>query len=130
MIFEFSTAGKIIFGKNSISKAADIIKRNGRKVLIVCGSGRTPIAPLLETLERTNQEIHYYHVTHEPDIKIITEGVEKGKTTGCDFLIGIGGGSVMDSAKAIAAMMTNPGQLLDYLEVVGKGHKFNILHCQ
>jgi alcohol dehydrogenase class IV len=123
MSFEFSTAGKIIFGNKSISKAADIVENYGRKVLIVCGSGRTSLSPLLETLERKSQEIHFYHVSHEPDVKIITEGVEQGKSTGCDLLIGIGGGSVMDSAKAIAAMMTNPGELLDYLEVVGKGQK-------
>jgi len=123
MNFEFSTASKIIFGDKSVSRAADIGEAYGHKALIVCGSGQTSIAPLLKSLNKTGLEVDLFRVAHEPDIRIITEGVEKGKSSHCDFLIGIGGGSVIDSAKAISAMMTNPGELLDYLEVVGKGEK-------
>ncbi len=53
---------------------------------------------------------------------LILEGVDFARQNVCDFVIALGGGSVLDGGKAISAMLTNPGNLLDYLEVVGKNH--------
>ena len=54
---------------------------------------------------------------------LINAGIETGKKSNIDFVIGFGGGAVIDTAKAVAALMTNPGELKDYLEVIGRGHQ-------
>jgi alcohol dehydrogenase class IV len=60
-------------------------------------------------------------VNHEPEIETINQAVNLARENGCEFVIGFGGGSVIDTAKAVSALLNNEGELLDYLEVVGKG---------
>jgi alcohol dehydrogenase class IV len=62
-----------------------------------------------------------FSVANEPTIDLIREGVEAFRGAGCDLVIAIGGGSAIDAGKAIAAAAANPGDLLDYLEVIGRG---------
>src|SRR5207253_1687790 len=57
----------------------------------------------------------------EPSIALVMEGVAAAKQAACDLVIGYGGGSALDAGKAIAALITNGGNLLDYLEVIGRG---------
>jgi alcohol dehydrogenase class IV len=63
----------------------------------------------------------------EPTIDLIKQGVAAARAAGCDFVIGFGGGSAIDAGKAIAAMLTNEGELLDYLEVIGRGRALSEL---
>ena len=95
----------------------------GRKPLIVSGSGSVSLDKILEMMDDLDLTWEVFRVSHEPDIPLIQSGVAQAKSAGCDFVIGYGGGSVLDSAKAISALMTNPGRLMDYLEVVGGGQK-------
>jgi len=62
-----------------------------------------------------------FSVDGEPSLSTIREGVALAKTERCDFVVGFGGGSAIDAGKAIAAMLTNPGDVLDYLEIIGQG---------
>ena len=62
-----------------------------------------------------------FPVAGEPTIALVREGVEVFREAGCDLVIAIGGGSAIDAGKAIAAAAANSGDLLDYLEVIGKG---------
>ncbi len=64
-------------------------------------------------------EVHEFEVHGEPTVDTARSGVESAR--GCELVIGLGGGSVLDTGKAIAALSTNPGDALDYLEVIGKG---------
>jgi alcohol dehydrogenase class IV len=121
--FEFVTSKRIIFGNGAISKVREIAPELGRKALIVCGSGSVSIDLLTEFLEAGQVAWEIYRVTHEPDIPTIEAGLVQAKTAECQFVIGIGGGSILDSAKAISALMTNSGSLMDYLEVIGGGQK-------
>ena len=123
MVFEFATAGRIIFGNGSLKKVGEIAPGFGRKTLVVSGSGSVPLEPLLSVLEAAGVEPEIFRVGHEPDIPTIERGLALAKETGCEFVIGFGGGSSLDSAKAISALLTNTGELMDYLEVVGKGQK-------
>ena len=123
MVFEFATAGRIIFGNGSLKKVGEIAPGFGRKALVVSGSGSVPLEPLLAVLEAAAVEPEIFRVGHEPDIPTIERGLALAKETGCEFVIGFGGGSSLDSAKAISALLTNTGELMDYLEVVGKGQK-------
>lgn len=62
-----------------------------------------------------------FGVEGEPTIGVATEGLLLARKEGCDLVIGYGGGSAIDTGKAIAALLTNAGDFLDYLEVIGKG---------
>ena len=62
-----------------------------------------------------------FHVSGEPTVEVIEAGLEQARDHHSELVISLGGGSVIDAGKAIAALLTNPGQIYDYLEVVGKG---------
>jgi alcohol dehydrogenase class IV len=62
-------------------------------------------------------------VPHEPTIGLVTEGIQAARGAECDAIVAFGGGSVIDAAKAIAGLATNPGDLLDYLEIIGCGQR-------
>ena len=123
MTFEFATSGRIIFGNGSLRKINEIAPALGRKALVVTGSGSVPLEPLLDVLEDSGVRGCVFRVGHEPDIPTIDRGLRQAKDENCEFVVGYGGGSSLDSAKAISALLTNRGELMDYLEVVGKGQK-------
>lgn len=123
MNFEFATADRIIFGQGTLRKVREIAPGFGEKALIVCGSGSVPLDPVLEPLAAAGVAWEVFRVGHEPDICTIEAGLAQAKSAGCAFVIGFGGGSALDSAKAISALLTNSEPLMRYLEVIGEGKK-------
>lgn len=121
MHFEFSTATKIIFGAESLKKAAPIAADCGNTALIVTGDSRKRSMPLLELLKQHGVNCRIFSITAEPTVEMVEMGRRAAAENGCDMVIAMGGGSVIDGGKAIAACMANPGDIYDYLEVVGKG---------
>ena len=75
---------------------------------------------LVGMLEAEGVSASLFHVSGEPTIELVSEGVAQARAEGCELVIGLGGGSALDAGKAIAALLTNPGDVYDYLEVVGK----------
>jgi alcohol dehydrogenase class IV len=75
-----------------------------------------------EALSGREFQITEFEVTGEPTVDMVRAGVECAR--GCKAVLGIGGGSALDAGKAIAILVTNPGDVLDYLEVIGKGKTF------
>jgi alcohol dehydrogenase class IV len=116
--FEFVTATRTIFGADSFKRVGVLASELGRKALVIGGKNLDRLEPLLAQLEQPSVT---FSVPNEPSITLILEGLRQAKTSSCDFVIAMGGGSVLDAGKAISALMTNPGEPLDYLEVVGKG---------
>lgn len=121
MTFEFATSNRIIFGTGALTKLASAAPQLGHHALIVSGSGSVSLDPLLDVLKHAGIESDIFRIGKEPDIPTVEAGVRLGKSAGCDFVIGFGGGSSLDGAKAVAAMLNNSGELLDYLEVIGGG---------
>jgi alcohol dehydrogenase class IV len=122
MRFEFSTAGRIVFGPGSLSELHGALREQGaRRLLIVHGAGAERANPLLEIARDIGIDCVRFSVPHEPTTAIVTEGVRLAREGECDGVIGFGGGSAIDGAKAIAGMAANPGELIDYLEVIGGG---------
>src|SRR5262245_727345 len=119
--FEFATATRIIFGAGVVKEAGTLAKEMGNRALVV--TGRTPerAAPLLASLAAQKIAPVTFPVAEEPTVDLVREGVSRGRADGCDAVLGFGGGSALDAAKAIAALLTNGGELLDYLEVIGHG---------
>ncbi len=123
MQFEFATSGRIFFGIGSLMKLGDIVPQMGLRSFVLSGGGSVSVEPLYDILNQFGVRIDSFQISGEPDVKTINAGLEKAKTTSCDFVVGYGGGSVIDAAKAIAALLNNSGKLMDYLEVIGQGQK-------
>ena len=121
MSFEFATATRIIFGSGTLAQIGGLAREFGRRALIVTGRDSSRAAALSANLSAAGIDSVLFAVMGEPAIDTIGEGVAFTRARGCDFVISFGGGAVIDAGKAIAAMLTNEGDLLDYLEVIGKG---------
>ncbi|QJB57136.1 iron-containing alcohol dehydrogenase [Pseudodesulfovibrio sp. zrk46] len=117
MQFNFATAAKIVF-KNGVATEVPTMAANlGSKPCLVIGSNADRAQWLINELDAP----HVVQVTGEPDTDFAAQASQQAREAGCDVVIGMGGGSVMDAAKVIAALITNTADIFDYLEVVGKG---------
>ena len=121
MNFEFATATKIIFGAGTLREAGAAAQGFGQRALVVTGRDAKRAGPLLENLRKAGVGAATFSVTGEPELSTVDQGTALAKQERCDFVVALGGGSVIDAAKAIAAMMANDGELLDYLEIIGRG---------
>ena len=121
MRFEFATATRIVFGPGTIKELAPSAKSFGTRALIVQGASGQWAAGLIDPLSAAGMAISEFHVSGEPTVAVVEAGLKQARAGQCDLVISIGGGSVIDCGKAIAGLMTNPGRIYDYLEVVGIG---------
>jgi alcohol dehydrogenase class IV len=121
MTFEFSTATHIIFGVGASSKVGAHAKEFGHRALVVTGRDTHRAEPLLAALRHDGITGLTFSVFGEPEIETVEQGIKQARSQRCEMVIGFGGGSALDAGKAIAAMLTNSGELLDYLEVIGRG---------
>jgi alcohol dehydrogenase class IV len=123
--FEFSTAGRIVFGDGVLGQLGSLATGLGRHALVVTGRSEERGLRASELLAEAGIASTAIHVVAEPTTEDARGGVEFARTEGCDFVVSIGGGSAVDLGKAIAALVANEGDALDYLEVVGKGRKLD-----
>ena len=122
MGFEFATATKIVFGAARVQDAVKGAASLGQRALVVAGNTPSRLDSFIEKLREENVDSTRFSILGEPTIPRVVEGVRIAKDAACELVIGYGGGSALDGAKAIAALMMNPGSPLDYLEVVGSGN--------
>lgn len=114
----FKTPEYTLIGSKALEEAKPYLKKCGKKALIVTGK-HVVLSDMMAELKKALEEIGIAYfvfngITGEPTNVMIDEGIAAYKESGCDFCIGIGGGSPLDSAKAIAAMITNEGKIADY----------------
>ena len=119
MASKFIMPKQIISGEHALQQSKEVIRTLGTKALVVSGKVMNRIGNV-RIVTNLLDEIGigwtvYDDITGEPDDVMIDGGVEAYKANGCDFLIAIGGGSPMDSMKAIGALITNPGKIADYM---------------
>ncbi len=119
--FEFATARRIIFGACSAKKIADNTLNLGHKPLIVTGKNQDRCKFLLDDFAKRNINCEIFSVNGEPTTEGVTECLKLANSSKTDVIIGIGGGSAIDTGKAVSALITNNGNLFDYLEIIGKG---------
>ena len=114
MRFEFATASRIVFGCGEARAAAQIVAALGSRALLVTGaSGDRAGLPIPHAARCA--------VSGEPTVDLVRTAVKSAREARCDAVVAIGGGSVIDAGKAIAALLATPGDPLDYLEVIGLG---------
>lgn len=127
MEFSFRTAPQILFGPTQGRRAPESVVRFGRRVFFVTGARsleRTGVlGTMLDELHRLGAHVTRWASPREPDIELVDAGAEECRGSDCDAVLAVGGGSVLDAAKAIAALATNGGSALDYIEEVGKGRE-------
>lgn len=121
MRYEFATAGRIIVGAGVIREAGALASAFGRRALVVGGHALARLEPLLSRLHDAGIVATTFAITGEPTVEIAVAGAALALAKQCDLVIAMGGGSALDAGKAIAALASNPGDPLDYLEVVGRG---------
>ena len=100
---------------------ASNLKTYGQRALVVTGRDSSRAEKLLANLRASGISTATFAVSGEPELATVEQGAKLAKAEQCEFVIGFGGGSALDAAKAIAAMLKNEGELLDYIEIIGRG---------
>jgi len=118
--FEFATATRILFGVGVVRDVPAAARSMGTRPLVVTGKSQERAEPLIRELDAI-----VFATPGEPTLDLIRQGAELARDARCDIVIAMGGGSAIDAGKALAAMITNPGDPLGYLEVVGRGQPIN-----
>ncbi len=125
MQFEFATAARIVFGPGTIARLPDIVREFGSRALFVTGRNTGRAQPVLADLRNSGTDCSVISVNAEPTLDLVRAAI--GMARNCDLVIGFGGGSAIDAAKAIAALAPNSGEPLDYLEIIGSGRSLDRL---
>src|SRR5512133_757934 len=124
-VFTWEMPAKMVVGPGCARTAGTELKKlGGSKVLIVTDKGvegAGVLAPVLEGLQSAGVEhVIYSGVEPNPSTRCVHEAAELYKSEGCDCLLGIGGGSSMDTAKVAGAVLANPDMTIQSMEGVGK----------
>ncbi|MBJ3762813.1 iron-containing alcohol dehydrogenase [Maribius pontilimi] len=120
-IFTFRTASQIQFGRGIARDSAASIATLGKRVLLVGGGTPARSDWLADALDARGCTVARFSVSGEPDVAMVQAGVEAARSAGAQVVVSLGGGAVIDAGKAIAALVPATRDLMDHLEVVGKG---------
>jgi alcohol dehydrogenase class IV len=121
VLFELAAPARVLFGAGVAAEAGAIARAAGQHALLVTGRSGARAAAVTAPLERAGVRFTLFAVAGEPTIEAARAGVARAREAGCDLVIGFGGGSALDAGKAVAALLGNGGDPLDYLEVIGRG---------
>lgn len=121
MVFEFATAPRIIFGWGACGRLAAEAESFGRRAFVLTGAHPERAAPAVERLRERGLVAALFAVGAEPTVALASAAVERAREAAADLVVAVGGGSVIDAGKVVAAMLTSGGVLMDYLEVIGGG---------
>ena len=127
MNFDFNNPTKILFGSGKLNELGSQPLPEKKALLLMSGGKSAKVSGAydrtLEQLRKAGVEVmEFAKVMENPVKEMVMEGAAFAKENGCDFIVALGGGAVLDSAVAVAAMATNPGDLWDYVNGgTGKG---------
>jgi alcohol dehydrogenase class IV len=127
MTFEFATATRIVFGWGAADRIGPEAAALGRHAFVLTGAQPDRSIPLLRQLENHHVRHTSTRVAGEPTTDMVVSAARLASDSGCDLVIAIGGGSAIDTGKVVAALLTNGGDLADYLEVVGSGRPLSCM---
>jgi len=126
MRFEFATATRILFGPGTLQDVGPLAAEMGKRAFVLTGSSTERASPLLKQLAKHKIESVTFQVPSEPTVTLAQEAAAKARQASSDMVIAIGGGSPIDVGKVVAALITNSGELNEYLEVVGDAKPLKI----
>jgi alcohol dehydrogenase class IV len=119
--FELAAPARVVFGAGATRDVGTIARAFGAHALLVTGRSAARAGVVTSPLDAAGVRWTVFAVDGEPTVAVARAGVAAARAASCDLVIGFGGGSALDAAKAIAALLGNDGDPLDYLEVVGRG---------
>jgi alcohol dehydrogenase class IV len=119
--FEFATATRIVFGCGAASEIVPAALAIGKRALLITGRNLERTGSLQTLLQLAGVDCTRFSVAGEPTVGSVRDGVQQARQAQCDVVIAYGGGSVIDAGKAVAALLPNGDEPLDYLEVIGAG---------
>jgi len=121
--FSIARLPRIVFGAGSFTQLPDLIAAQGRRALIVTGAKSFRTSPrwasLIGRLKSANVVVENLPVEGEPSPNLIDTAVTEFRSRNFDIVVGIGGGSVLDAAKAVAGLLPYGNSVMDHLEGVG-----------
>jgi alcohol dehydrogenase class IV len=126
MRFEFATANNILFGAGTLNEVGKLVAGMGKRALVLTTPTPGRAARLFDLLGKQNLTSTTFAVDKEPSVELVLKGIAHVRENQSDMVISIGGGSTIDAGKAIAALSTNPGDPLDYMEVIGRGKAISV----
>lgn len=125
--FVFYSVAQVLFGRGLFERIGDLAAERGRRVLLLTNAGQPGdgrvVDRALGLLAGGGVSTSCYRQRGEPTVEQIEQALAVARQNGCDGVIGLGGGSALDAAKAVAALLANGGSPLDYMEVIGRGQK-------
>ena len=126
--FEFLSVGRIVFERGGFARIGELAAGlGGGAAMLVTNAGQAGdggiVDRLAELLKAANLRCATWRQRGEPTVDDVASALGTAREEECDVVIGLGGGSAIDAAKAVAGLLTNGGGPLDYMEVVGKGRK-------
>lgn len=119
--FSIALPGRVLFGRGEAARAPGLIAEFGSRGLVVHGANAARANWLVTGLRAAGVSVETLACVGEPDLPMLEAAVEKARTCGAKFVVGLGGGAALDLAKAVAALVPATGGAMDHLEVVGKG---------
>jgi len=119
--FEFASASRVVFGGGRVAELQVLARKFGERVLLVTGNDPARWLRHVAPMRQQGFVITHFVVSGEPTIELVQSGAEKARAAKSQMVIAFGGGSAIDTGKAIAALVTNSRDILDYLEVIGQG---------
>ncbi len=124
--FDMLCVERVVFGPGRVEELPALAAGLGRRVLLVTNAGDvgagTTTDRVAGLLEAGKLEVTCCRHRGEPTVASVAEALATARAADCDAVVALGGGSAIDAGKAVAALLTNPGEPLDYMEVVGRGH--------
>lgn len=120
--FDLALPGRISFGAGRSAELTQVVARLGSRVLVVTGGNPERVAGLVDPVRAGASALVGVCVPDEPSVSDARTAVAAGREVEADVVLAIGGGSPIDLAKAVAMLLANGGDPLDYIEVVGQGH--------
>jgi alcohol dehydrogenase class IV len=128
--FRFVTADCIVFGSGRLDELGGLAAELGRTALVVSNADRSGRHGVMERLQEllttAGVAVELFWLRGEPEIGDVDHALDAARRMKSDLVIGIGGGSALDTAKAVAALLTNGGSCLDYMEVIGEGRPIRL----
>lgn len=123
--FNFATAQRIVFGCGRLAELGSLAAQYGRRACLATGGKSFDALGRMDQVEALLKEAGLewmrVRVSHEPTVEDVDQAAAAAREFGAELVIGIGGGSVIDAGKAVAALLGNGGETMDYLEGVGRG---------